>query len=59
MGWTHPICDECWTKRNPGRMPCRGLLVDVEKCCYCGKETKSGIYIREDPTKVNYPSKDS
>jgi hypothetical protein len=25
---------------------------DTEKCCWCGKEHSSGIYVREDPTKL-------
>lgn len=49
--WTHPMCDQCWGERQPGRVPHR-LVEDVredEVCCFCGKETRSGIYVREDP----------
>lgn len=51
--WTHPICDDCWMEQNPYREPMRLKLVDeVEACCWCGKVTESGIYLRADPTTV-------
>ena len=55
MGWTHPICDKCWEERNPDRMPYRFKEPKKYKCCYCGKETDSGIFIRENAKNVKYP----
>jgi hypothetical protein len=53
--WTHAICDDCWDERYPDRnkSPRRGMG-DLEMCCWCGKDTNSGIYIREDPNVVNF-----
>jgi ribosomal protein L24E len=31
----------------------------VEQCAFCGRETKSGIYVRQDPATVPYPTKDN
>lgn len=42
----HAICDRCWVRRNPDRVPCRVLYVGPEKCCFCGEMTASGIYLR-------------
>lgn len=52
--WTHDICDECWAAREPGREPFRLSTEyrDVERCCFCGKQTESGIAVREDPALV-------
>lgn len=60
MQWTHPICDLCWGNRHRHREPSR--LVDtarqLEKCCDCGSETQSGIYIRISPLEVRFPAPD-
>lgn len=50
--WTHPICDDCWTLRHPDRQAVRvvGTWGDVEQCCFCRHATRSGIYVRQDPT---------
>ena len=50
--WTHAICNECWNARNPEREPYRVTEAEEEKCCFCGLETLSGIYTREDPSKT-------
>jgi hypothetical protein len=56
--WTHPICWVCWERRAPGKSPLRLRNPPPEKCCICGEETKSGIFIREDPAKVKFPAQD-
>ena len=58
MSWTQPACDSCWYARNPGRIPHRinTDMRETEKCCYCGVLTRGGIYVREDPAKVQYPT---
>lgn len=50
--FNHAICDPCWEKRSPGRVPHRLVVGGLEVCCWCGHETGSGIYVREDPSKV-------
>lgn len=47
--WTHAICDDCYLIRWPDRQPIRLVNVQLENCCFCGHETDSGIYTREDP----------
>jgi hypothetical protein len=54
MSWTHPICETCWKERNPNREPVTVKDDEVEKCCYCGKATSAGIYIRENPLNVKF-----
>jgi len=56
--WTHSICEQCWVDKNPGREPHRvgwrqsRFNAQSELCCYCGREHKSGIFVREDPSSV-------
>ena len=50
--WTHPICEECWTQRNPHRVPVVMGNSEAERCCYCGGPTADGIYVRDDPALV-------
>lgn len=58
LSWTQPICDTCWWDRNPDRKPVR--LADGyahrERCAFCGEQTMSGIYVRQDPTTVPHPA---
>lgn len=49
--WTHPICLWCWEQREPQRSPTHAGNA-LERCCFCGKTTTMGIYVREDPTSV-------
>ena len=50
--WNHPICDDCWAALEDGRRPYRLTEPEIERCCWCGSETTSGIYRREDPAEV-------
>ena len=54
--WTHPICDDCWHAQQGERVPHRLVeeYREVERCCSCGKQTKSGIYIRSDPAETPF-----
>lgn len=54
--WTQPVCDDCWDERNPDRRAARTNSGEPEKCCYCGAETYSGIYVRINPFSVMYPA---
>ena len=56
FSWTQPICDDCWDTDHPDRPSPRLAQGDREECCKCGSATLSGIYIRVDPTTVNYPT---
>lgn len=49
--WTHPICQADWDRTHPDREPVRLRREhrDPEICCFCGKPTIDGIYVREDP----------
>jgi hypothetical protein len=52
--WTHALCDQCWTLREPERRPARLVARDREVCCGCGAETRSGIFIRADPSTMQF-----
>jgi hypothetical protein len=54
--WTHPVCDPCWNEANPGREPCRFQPEArvPERCCACGIQTSSGIYVRADPGAMRH-----
>jgi hypothetical protein len=54
--WTQPICGDCWDRRNPGRKAHRLIEPDVERCAFCGGLTRSGLYVRADPTTVVHPA---
>ena len=55
MNWNQPICEACWSRRCPGRIPVRIADASVETCAYCGLETDSGIFVREHPDSVPFP----
>ena len=52
--WTHPICDDCWDELNPDRPAARTRpdYAERDRCCWCGGDTESGIYLREDPATL-------
>lgn len=52
--WTHPICEQCYTDRDPEREPVRikQQYREEETCYFCGKKNKDGIYYRADPDDV-------
>lgn len=56
MNWNQPMCDPCWIERNPNRPPVRLNGVQHEVCAHCGQQTTSGIYVRQDPRTVLFPS---
>lgn len=45
------MCTRCWRAQNGARKPVRirGMYTQREDCCWCGKPTLDGIYVREDP----------
>ena len=57
FSWTQPACADCYL-REFGREP-RRLVQEArskETCCYCGRQTLSGIYVRVDPLKAGFPT---
>jgi hypothetical protein len=51
--WTHPMCDPCWVEEMGLREPVRMARAAAERCCWCAAPTRSGIYMREDPAKLD------
>lgn len=56
MSWRQPICNTCWAARYPGAHAVRVVSADLERCCFCGRDTRSGIYVRVEPGTVPYPT---
>lgn len=55
--WRHAICDECYDLESEQNdqlpeEPVRLQQPEQEDCCFCGAKTKSGIYIRKDPSQT-------
>lgn len=48
--FTHHFCDPCWRVTHGQRIPYRVIDAADDVCCYCGRESSSGIYVREDPS---------
>lgn len=53
MSWTHNICLSCWKKREPNRESVRVVDATAERYCFCGGLNSDGIFIREDPKKLD------
>ena len=51
--WTHAMCERCWREQECGQ-PVRLAPADIERCGWCGRWTKSGIYRRADPATVPF-----
>lgn len=50
--WRHSICVECWNEKNPDRQAHRLVEAEENKCCFCGKQHSSGIFVRADPNET-------
>jgi hypothetical protein len=46
---THSICAACWKEKSPSETPLKMYVTELEKCCYCGALSKSGIYVTDEP----------
>lgn len=46
--WRHSLCDACYQRLMPGRIPVR-LVREVDICCGCGERHASGIVMRASP----------
>lgn len=53
-GWTHSICDECCKEQQTGLVTFKLKDANEEICCYCGKLTFEGIYIRDEPKQPKF-----
>ncbi len=57
--WYQPVCDDCWNEKH-SRRPRHSFLEpgsgNLEKCCRCGLDTRSGIYMWVDPATVDHPT---
>jgi hypothetical protein len=53
--WTQPQCAACWIERHPDRQPVRVVEAKAERCAFCGRITRAGIYVRVNPASVPYP----
>jgi hypothetical protein len=58
VNWNQPICEHCWYSRHPDREPSRvtAPAAVIKTCAYCGRGTHAGIYVRDDPRQVPFPS---
>lgn len=54
MSWTHAICGPCWNAKpeNATRQTDESGDGPNERCCWCGRFTARGIYLREDPVSL-------
>jgi hypothetical protein len=51
--WTHNICHACYHREEPGRIPATLKDDEMQTCCFCGNNTRAGIYYRKDPELVH------
>jgi hypothetical protein len=56
--WNQPMCEDCWRRVYTDRRPTRLTQPEPEVCAFCGADTTSGIYVREDPKAVPFPAKE-
>ncbi len=52
--WTHPMCTVCWRAQQGDQVPYRVTNPDLKQCCWCGRETEQGIYMRADPDDLPF-----
>ena len=60
--WTQPACDTCFAGTFPKVTdPFRVVeeLRETETCCMCGCRTRSGLYVRLNPSTVPHPSEET
>lgn len=67
MSWNQPMCERCWINKNTtvhddGSETIRrpflmvGEHVTAEQCAWCGNQTIVGMFVREDPATLPYPT---
>lgn len=52
--WTHRCCKPCWMHVLGRTWPPPHVVLEDEAgpCCWCGEDTSTGIYLRQDPIKM-------
>jgi hypothetical protein len=50
--WIHAVCPTCWLNTWAGRLPARLGDEEPELCCFCGRDTSAGLYVKRDPSKT-------
>lgn len=56
-GWNHVQCYPCWYARwSHTREPARVHDPEEQSCCFCGRPTASGIFIRLRPGDGTIPN---
>lgn len=50
--WNHSMCYDCWRRERGLDIPVRVKEHDPEICCFCGRWTIEGIFVRKDPAKM-------
>jgi hypothetical protein len=56
--WNQALCQSCFWVRQPDAEPVRSHYPEREICSDCGIPTRSGIYMRLNPTHVRFPRQD-
>lgn len=52
--WNHLMCAACWNADDRHvNKAVEGANSEAENCCYCGKPTTSGIWVRADPEMLD------
>ena len=51
--WTHPMCNHCWLRIKGPTLPNRSDVKEMERCCFCDRDTDSGISVRLAPHLVH------
>lgn len=46
------MCNRCWYDTKPGREPVKVRDPKAERCCFCGRMTAYGVYVRRDPDAI-------
>jgi hypothetical protein len=57
--WTQPACDTCFAGTFPNVANPVRVLGETETCCMCGCQTRSGLYVRLNPSTVPHPTEET
>ena len=52
--FTHSICVKCWNRMKPSFHTTEQGGGPIEICCFCGEETREGIYVRAAPEEPGH-----
>ena len=60
--WTQPCCNKCWfdeyLDEGEFKRPPKLRVRELERCVYCNRTTRAGIYVRIDPAEQRFPQSD-